>query len=149
VEIPLSLRTRGQLFTLFEFEKPQCPYIVLEAICSSAKYVHVISTAARSYIRLDSDVRINDISGSRCHAVIKYAEGVFRLEDYNSKFGTLVKVAGPLQVTERTVLQTGRSLLLVEPREKSMTLRGEWREVPAELSQIAVLAIIHVLENCA
>ena len=141
MELPLSLRTRGQLFTLFDFEKPQCPYVILEALCSersSAKYVHVISTAAKSCIRLgrghDSDMRINDISVSRCHAVIRFEGGVFRLEDNSSKFGTLVKVAGPLTVSERVVLQTGRSLLLVEPRDKSKSLRGEWRAVaPSEL----------------
>jgi hypothetical protein len=137
-ELPLSLRTRGQLFNLFDFEKPQCPFVILEAFCSersSAKYVHVISTASKSCIRLgrghDSDVRINDISVSRCHAVIKFEDGVFRLEDNSSKFGTLVKVAGPLQVSDRVVLQAGRSLLLLEPRNRSKALKGDWREVRA------------------
>lgn len=138
MELPLSMRTRGQLFNLFDFEKPQCPYVILEAFCSersTAKYVHVISSASKSFIRLgrghDSDVRINDISVSRCHAVIKYEEGVFRLEDNSSKFGTLVRVTGPLQVTEKIVLQTGRSLLLVEPRQQSKTYQGDWREIPS------------------
>jgi len=138
MELPLSLRRRGQLFSLFDFEKPQCPYIILEASCSehsTAKYVHVISTAAKSSIRLgrghDSDVRINDISVSRCHAVIKFEGGVFRLEDNSSKFGTLVQVAGPVGVAERLVLQAGRSLVLVEPRQRSQALVGEWREVEA------------------
>lgn len=144
MELPLSLRRRGQLFNLFDFEKPQCPYIILEALCtqhSTAKYVHVISTAAKSCIRLgrghDSDVRINDISVSRCHALIQFEAGVFRLEDNSSKFGTLVQVTGPLQVTDKLVLQTGRSLMLLELRERSQTLIGEWREVPAaELDSI-------------
>ena len=40
----------------------------------------------------ESDLRINDISVSRCHAIIKLKEGRFYLEDNLSKFGTLVLV---------------------------------------------------------
>ena len=40
----------------------------------------------------ESDLRINDISVSRLHAMIKYKEGRFTLEDNLSKFGTLVLV---------------------------------------------------------
>lgn len=40
----------------------------------------------------ESDVRVSDISVSRCHALIKYNQqnGRFYLEDNLSKFGTLV-----------------------------------------------------------
>ena len=41
----------------------------------------------------ESDLRINDISVSRLHAMIKYKEGRFLLEDNVSKFGTLVLVS--------------------------------------------------------
>lgn len=40
----------------------------------------------------ESDLRINDISVSRCHAIIKFRDGKFYLEDNLSKFGTLVLV---------------------------------------------------------
>jgi hypothetical protein len=40
----------------------------------------------------ESDLRINDISVSRCHAKIKLENGKFMLEDNQSKFGTLVLV---------------------------------------------------------
>lgn len=52
----------------------------------------------------ESDLRINDISVSRCHAIIKFKEGEtatattpntparFYLEDNLSKFGTLVLI---------------------------------------------------------
>lgn len=45
----------------------------------------------------DSDVRItDDISVSRCHALIKKtSKGDYMLEDFNSKFGTLVQVQTP------------------------------------------------------
>ena len=39
----------------------------------------------------DSDLRIADISVSRTHADIKYENGIFKIQDKISKFGTLVK----------------------------------------------------------
>lgn len=38
----------------------------------------------------DSEVRVNDISVSRTHAIIQYTPFGFRLQDNRSKFGTLV-----------------------------------------------------------
>ena len=44
----------------------------------------------------DSEVRITDISVSRCHALIKRSsKGDFIVEDNNSKFGTLVLLRKP------------------------------------------------------
>jgi pSer/pThr/pTyr-binding forkhead associated (FHA) protein len=40
----------------------------------------------------ESDLRINDISVSRCHAMVKFKDGKFYLEDNVSKFGTLVLI---------------------------------------------------------
>jgi pSer/pThr/pTyr-binding forkhead associated (FHA) protein len=38
----------------------------------------------------DSDVRVQDISVSRSHAYIRYAQDGIFIDDFNSKFGTLV-----------------------------------------------------------
>lgn len=38
----------------------------------------------------ESDVRLNDISVSRLHALIKMSKGRLYLKDMNSKFGTQV-----------------------------------------------------------
>jgi pSer/pThr/pTyr-binding forkhead associated (FHA) protein len=43
----------------------------------------------------ESEVRVCDISVSRCHALIKYNKGKYYLEDNLSKFGTLVIPATP------------------------------------------------------
>jgi len=51
---------------------------------------------------------------SRCHAVLKYENGSFFIEDNASKFGTLVLVKGPLSVSlanNHLALQVGRSIL--------------------------------------
>lgn len=46
----------------------------------------------------DSDLRINDISVSRCHAKIKFKDNKFYLTDNLSKFGTLVLVKDKLKL---------------------------------------------------
>jgi len=40
----------------------------------------------------ESDIRISDISVSRCHTYIKFHSDGLYVEDNNSKFGTLVRV---------------------------------------------------------
>ena len=48
----------------------------------------------------ESEVRINDISVSRCHAIIKYKEDGFYIEDNNSKFGTIALLKERLKLEE-------------------------------------------------
>lgn len=44
-------------------------------------------------------MRINDISVSRVHAIIKYKEDGFYIEDNSSKFGTIVLLRDKLPLT--------------------------------------------------
>ena len=96
---------------MFLIEKPNPPYIVLEALTREGihnKGVHVIGLTENSSVTLgrghDSDIRISDISVSRCHAMIEYREGNFILKDHDSKFGTLVEVAEKVSVNQDTSL---------------------------------------------
>lgn len=59
----------------------------------------------------DQDVRINDISVSRCHARIKFVDNKFILEDNFSKFGTLVLIRDKLDLKpdQIRVIQIGRT----------------------------------------
>jgi pSer/pThr/pTyr-binding forkhead associated (FHA) protein len=61
----------------------------------------------------ESDLRINDISVSRCHALIKFKNGKFLLEDNLSKFGTLVLVKRktPLLPGFNKAVQIGRTVI--------------------------------------
>jgi predicted component of type VI protein secretion system len=61
----------------------------------------------------ESDLRINDISVSRCHAKIKLENGKFMLEDNQSKFGTLVlvKQRTPLLPGYNKAVQVGRTVI--------------------------------------
>lgn len=63
---------------------------------------------------VDTDLRINDISVSRVHAMIKLENGAFYLEDNNSKFGTLILIKEPIILNKNhnnLEIQTGRTLL--------------------------------------
>lgn len=52
----------------------------------------------------ESDVRVSDISVSRCHAILKYdpADNGYYLEDNLSKFGTLVLAKSPIELDVNT-----------------------------------------------
>jgi hypothetical protein len=66
-----------------------------------------------------SEVRINDISVSRCHAVIRYRENDgFYIEDNQSKFGTIVllKDKYPLAVNLTLAVQVGRTVVSLTAR---------------------------------
>ena len=61
----------------------------------------------------ESEVRINDISVSRCHAMIKYRPDGIYIEDNKSKFGTLVLIKDRLNLEpEKTsAVQIGRTVI--------------------------------------
>ena len=62
----------------------------------------------------ESEVRVCDISVSRCHALVKFKDGQFFLEDNLSKFGTLVipkeRVVN-LEPEKTKAVQIGRSVI--------------------------------------
>ena len=64
---------------------------------------------------------------SRLHAVVKLRDGMFMLEDNNSKFGTLIKACDKIKVLSNSsvVIQTGRTLI-------SMAIKGQ--NIPFEVS---------------
>ena len=61
----------------------------------------------------ESDLRINDISVSRCHAIIKFKDNRFQLEDNLSKFGTLVLVKNRTMLVPgyNKAVQIGRTVI--------------------------------------
>eukprot|EP00913_Durusdinium_trenchii_P004143 g3838.t1 len=83
----------------------------------SSRGLHVVSLAETKLLKLgrghESNVRIADVSISRCHATIRYQKGSFALEDHNSKFGTLVamKKPRPLDHGSAVSIQVGRTVL--------------------------------------
>lgn len=114
---------RPEIFDLIDIERPQDKnYIILESLNQmkencNIKSIHVIIlnddnvTIGRGH---ESDVRINDISVSRSHALLKYNKdsGRLLLRDLRSKFGTLVLLKRPIEIKEKKIqLQIGRTYI--------------------------------------
>lgn len=107
---------------LVEVPKTKAPFIALENMVRdsqqhSSRGLHVISLADNKLLKLgrghESDVRIADVSISRCHATIRFHRGQFVLEDHNSKFGTLIAMKKPraLEASSAISIQVGRTVL--------------------------------------
>ena len=62
----------------------------------------------------EAEVRVNDISVSRCHAMIKYVPELgFYIEDNLSKFGTIVSLKEPYRIKQgqKVSFQIGRTII--------------------------------------
>jgi predicted component of type VI protein secretion system len=100
----------------------------------TSRGLHVISLAEK-VLKLgrghESDVRIADVSISRCHATIRFHRGQFLLEDNNSKFGTLValKKPRPLEAGTPISIQMGRTVVSLTMQAAS-EMHGQQNQVP-------------------
>lgn len=97
----------GHEVNIITIEKPQVPYLCLETVPNafeSNNIMYIISSTNRRTTQMgrghQCDIRMQDISASRTHAAITFKDGAFFIEDSNSKFGTLVKSANPINLTE-------------------------------------------------
>lgn len=118
---PLTFKAQNKKYNLVEYEKPTGDYLVLESLShekNSSRIIHIIKpTALKAEFKLgrghNADLRINDISVSRVHSMIKLLNGKFILEDNDSKFGTmvLVKQRTPLLPLYNKAVQVGRTVI--------------------------------------
>jgi len=119
---PAYVHVGSDRFPLVEVPRTTAPFIVLENMVRDSQQhasrgLHVISLAENKLLKLgrghESDVRIADVSISRCHATIRFHRGQFVLEDHNSKFGTLVAMKKPraLDPGNSISIQVGRTVL--------------------------------------
>ncbi len=97
----------------------------------------------------ESDVRINDISVSRVHALLKYdtVTGRLLIRNLKSKFGTLVLLKKPLIIKDKKIdLQVGRTFIeagLISKNEferlkkekKNKTLEKEYWKKNTQIKQ--------------
>jgi pSer/pThr/pTyr-binding forkhead associated (FHA) protein len=133
---PNSFQIKDQRYDVVEFERPNCAYMMLEMLNKETNIprgIHIIKMENKNNIRLgrghDSDIRITDISVSRCHAFIKLDKGKFYLEDNTSKFGTLVNMRRPFRVSDmynNISLQSGRTLVTVTVKKSKSYLPVCW-----------------------
>lgn len=116
-------------YNLIDVESPSGEdFIQLETITENKAYSRVIYNVQmneeKSQIKLgrghDSDLRIEDISVSRVHALIKKTSKGYLLQDNGSKFGTLYLLPpGPHEIsaTDGLFIQFGRTSLGLTVKE--------------------------------
>lgn len=124
---PYVFKTQGRKYRLVDVDLPKSGnFLWLESLTfekNSSRMVHVIkpTQGGKTDFKLgrghESDLRVSDISVSRCHAIIKYDSEQsqrFYLEDNLSKFGTLVLSNNgqvELEQDQTKAIQIGRSVI--------------------------------------
>jgi len=158
---PSSFEIEGKRYDVVEIDRPECGYLMLEILSKEKNIlrgIHIIKMEGKSNIRLgrghESDIRITDISVSRCHAMIKLDKGNFYLEDNNSKFGTLVHMKKPFALFgdyNNISLQIGRTVLSVAVKKnwKSLSNCFSSGQVgnPTEIEDDGIFGRIPVLDH--
>lgn len=98
------MSNKNKTYYLLNFKQPKNKkYLVLESdieCLSKAIHVIVFSVKPDFYVgrRINNDITVSDISVSRNQASIKLRDGKVFVEDCESKFGTFVKIKGPILV---------------------------------------------------
>ena len=132
---PYIFKRKNVLYKLIDIQEPQANsnFILLESMPldkNTSRNIHMLTvTPSKQEFKLgrghESEVRINDISVSRCHAIIKYKKDGFYMEDNLSKFGTIVLIKEKLRLSEdhTVAIQVGRSVVSftiksIDAREK-------------------------------
>jgi len=116
----LRIRSESTFYDIIDYTRPvDKNYIILESLNqlkdnNNYKSIQVISLEENEKIVMgrghETDVRINDISVSRTHAVITLSNNKIFIRDLKSKFGTLVLIQEDLEITENPIcLQIGRT----------------------------------------
>lgn len=137
---PTYIHNGKERSPLVEVPWTQPPFIVLENMVRdsqqhAARGLHVISLAEKE-LKLgrghESDVRIADVSISRCHATIRFQRGQFILEDNRSKFGTLVAMKKPRLLEPGTpiAIQMGRTVLNLEAQSEQQVVGQQPDVIP-------------------
>lgn len=100
------IKHKDREWDIIALDRPtDTPYVLLQILSkdkNQSRGIHILSLSEKASVKMgrgqDNDLRITDISVSRCHSVLKYSQGKFLLEDNDSKFGTLVLLQKPLLI---------------------------------------------------
>jgi len=108
---------------LINLKIPEGPFIVLESLVPDKNGLKMIYTITprpnKNSLKLgrghESEVRIGDISVSRIHAIIKFENNKFIIEDPSSKFGSLKLIKNSIEIRSGTFqyFQVGRTLIKI------------------------------------
>ena len=123
---PYTFKIGGTIYKIIDLineitSQTQNNYILLESMPldkNTSRNIHLLTvTPEQTEFKLgrghESQVRINDISVSRCHAIIKCKNDGFYIEDNTSKFGTIVLLKDKLRLKAHHTMavQVGRTVI--------------------------------------
>ena len=146
----------NKIYSLIDIEIPEFDnYLVLESLDqinenNNFKTIHVITLNEENFIigrGHECDIRINDISVSRVHAILHFdmIRKLLLLRDLKSKFGTLVLVKKPIKILKKYIrLQIGRTFIetkLVDEDDVKDKIEEEKNEEEKNESQNEILII--------
>ncbi|CDW76485.1 zinc finger c3hc4 fha domain-containing protein [Stylonychia lemnae] len=129
---PYLFKVGRKVYKLIDIQQPKNSgyFMVMESLPlekNTSRTIHILGfSSQKEQFNMgrghDSEVRVNDISVSRCHAIIKYKPEGFYIEDNKSKFGTLVllKESYPLNLEYTSAVQVGRTVVSFTVRNTSV-----------------------------
>lgn len=123
---PYTFKIGSKIYKIIDLineitSQTQSNYILLESMPldkNTSRNIHLLTvTPEQTQFKLgrghESQVRINDISVSRCHAIIKCKHDGFYIEDNTSKFGTIILLKNKLRLKAHHTMavQVGRTVI--------------------------------------
>ena len=140
-------------YNLIDVEQPtEGNFIQLETITENKSYSRAIYIVQlneeKSQIKMgrghDSDLKIEDISVSRVHALIKLTSEGYMLQDNNSKFGTLYLLppgSHEISPTNGLFIQYGRTTLGLTVKESENEVKKGLTSGYQILSEVSALTM--------
>lgn len=102
---PEKISIKGSSYSIIDIDKPDKDYIILEGLIREQpeeKSIFIVHFKNKKEIKIgratDSNIRLNDISVSRAHAMISQYNNNFYLHDTNAKFGTLIRMKNKFKI---------------------------------------------------
>lgn len=124
--LPMVVQVAGKSIPLVEISKAGSPFIVLEESSRRDRNdLHVVSVSIGDSVLIGRNpqcgIVLSDVSVSREHCLLKLGPEGFQVEDLKSKFGTLRRLEGCVQLTEGPAIlfQSSRTLVSVQIRHPS------------------------------
>ena len=100
--LPDCIQHNGKIYDIIDFGKDYINYMTIEALTLDKyknKYLYVVNLDVNKEIKIgrghDTNLLLSDISVSRLHCKITICKKGFFIEDFDSKFGTLILMQNP------------------------------------------------------
>ena len=131
----LTVDYHGKIYELTPISIPNNePFILMESTSNLPNMLFcLVKFNSKKTLRVGrnniSDVKLTDSSISRNHAIIKYTDGEFILEDNFSKFGTSILVNKPICIKEDDIahFQSGETMFSVSIKKSK---KNKMKKIP-------------------